>query len=163
MSKNPKRAVSAFLIILYSLIGITGESAHYCFQQSFSLEACIANHVGKGSETPSSVFHHRHAPGDHWHFHPVEKEQADSQENTGPQESTGTNSPLFASSTNFHNDHACPLLSILRLLELGAGGQASLLSRLAITSQLIEQEQSSVTLQDRSQLHVRGPPLSILA
>ena len=163
MTKNPKRIVSAFLIILYSFIGLTGESAHYCFQQFFSSDAAFAASNGKSTETPTQAFHHRHAPGDHWHYHPVEKEHPVEQEQADPRGETAPRGPLFASSTNFHNDHACPLLSILRLLELGSGGQASLFSRLSLASELAVQEQPSFSLQVWSHHRVRGPPLRTLA
>ena len=157
MSEILKPAVSVFLILLYSVFGVTGQSAHYLFQHVCPAENGSAGLADENSRAAKKVYVHRHGKDRHWHSHHATDSRSEEPATTSSE--TGEVEGLaLARLSSSHIDHACPLLSVLRILELSLGGVNFRSPQLIGKSAPLASEQTSVVSCLSSAHLARGPP-----
>ena len=122
MNFPAKRPVAAVLLLLYALFGAGGESLHYVLNTG--PEAPPLSRIFSGLKG----YFHIHRPDFQVHFHlhrspfqvaADERAQA-AQEALRTAEQSGR--PALKHRVATHTDHPCPLLSVVSLMKVGAGG-----------------------------------------
>ena len=163
MKFSAKRPVAAVLLLLYALFGAGGESLHYV--------------LNTGPEAPPLTrilgslkgYFHIHGPDFQVHFHlhrdpfqiaADEKAQAVEDARRTAEQS---GRPALKHRVTTHTDHPCPLLSVVSLLKLGAGGlYCSVASESPWRGRLLAFDTLFSSHKRVSQL-ARGPPALALA
>lgn len=161
-------ATSVFLILLYAVVGLTGESLHYVVQDAFrkGMKSDRASH----EKDHAPGYFHCHGPDYHWHHHASHAAQPEHgadelhQQSKKRRLSRDRFGVYFQRPTEAtHSPHACPLLALVASLRLGVGG----FTDLEIDCQPLGRINFSYNVclaHDRSQDNfARGPPQCFLA
>jgi len=152
MSVRLKNLTALTLVVLYGLVGMTGVSLHYLADES-NLAAF------DGPALASGGYFHSHQPDNHLHFH-HHHHGARQVEPTTPQSSVevGQAATSLGRNYQFHNPHACPLLTLVSQLRLGQGGWVAI----RIESDVLHASSGEANLRHAfglaSLVHARGPP-----
>jgi hypothetical protein len=146
-----------YLAVLYGAVGITGESLHYL----------VADPAAFLPSSPSAVvvvYYHTHGPDHHGHFHRHFQRVDDSHVAATSHGFDGREkSAVISPEQVTHEDHACPLLSLVSRIKIGgvAYGATTVTFNTLITPNF---ERGSVAeFEAEFSSSARGPPDSSLA
>ena len=151
------RPTAIYLVVLYGVVGISGESLHYL----------VANPTVLWSSPPAGevvVYYHTHGPDYHGHFHRHIHSADHSHECPQPRASRAhERTAEFAPEQITHESHACPLLSLVSTLKLGSAGDcAAVVNFKALVTPTFERTRVS-ELEVTFSSSARGPPGCSLA
>lgn len=112
------RATAAVLTLLYLMVGLTGESAHYGLER---LSAASTSDEEAAEHGHSHGYYHCHGPDYHWHYHSHRSDEPPAAESERVRDKpAGINRVSGTISVRAeHHSHACPLLSMVSALKLG--------------------------------------------
>ena len=155
-------AVTVLLIVLYCACGVTGQSVSYLLELASSSRICESERPQQLSTSKAHGYFHHHGPGSHFHYHATAGTSSPTPEDASSDKGD-TRRERLAGPENYHTEHACPLLSVLRLLEQGTGAQLCLEPKPDLTSAVSPHELAEFVFLEASAHLARGPPRSLCA